>query len=621
MPNAANAKNQPTVGPFMGLFYDRPSFTIPPNGFADCNNVRIYQGAVTSFNMGWTALLSAALDGAVTLIDTFQFSDGVQVTIFGTPTDLYNYNNGTPVFITPVYTAGTVSVTNNNPSVVGSGTAWNTPMASGQRNNVRAGDFIYVGANNQNAVSPSGGWAEVASVQDDTHLTLTANYAGATASAQPYTVRQCFNGDAGQFHWETETFPAAGAPDNSDLWFATNGKDILFKWNGSDIFGTYVTTMPFVCFRLRRYKNMMCYGGLVQNGKFLPTGFANSDNDLPTSMNTGIANQFIVGDEPFFINHLGVLGNSLMIYCGEIGGGSVIAAQFVGGLTNWIFSEVIRGRGPIAGRLVAEFPDRHQFIASDGEYRYNGLFVQLMNTHMWLRILSSFDLSRAEEAFHVVNEQFGDLVWALPFTSDLNTPGVTTAYVEHYLEQANNYLFKPFTKRDWPFTCAGFKQQGTTLTWNQMTQDWSAYNFPFTANFYTGSYPTMLCGDGSGNVFTMYAADTQNGAGYSSFVTFPPRLVVNERSRGLVKRVYPFVRQIVGASYSLTNTLSLYDAVNGPAKIHDIQSMPLDYSGNRFTTHYRRGRLGQLQFGTPGPNQPWTLDGYDWDVVPGGLAG
>lgn len=619
MLNSVKAKNSPILGPFLGLFYDQPPISMPPKAFVDCNNVRIFQGRLTSFNIGWS-YLNIQLNGAVTCWDIFQQSNGAQIQITGTPTDLYNYNNASPVFITPVYIVGTVAVTNGSPTVTGTGTAWNTAVVAGQRKNIRAGDFIFVGSTTQNL--PGATWYKVLSVASDTSLTLTTNYGGATASGQSYTGRQTFLGDTGQHHWQWETFPGAGAPDNSDLWFAVNGADLRFKWNGSSLFGSLVTTDPFISSQIRRFKNMMCFAGLVQNGIFLPAGFANSDNGLPIALASGIAGQYTVTDGPFFANHLSPLGNTLMVYTGSIIGGEVIAATFVGSPTFWVFTEVIRGRGPIGSRLVIEFPDRHQFLTFDGEYRYNGLFVQIMNEQVWRQLSQTIDLSRMEEAYVTVNQQFDDLIWALPLTSDTNMPGITTAYVEHYLEDPKNLLFSPYTKRDFPFTFAATKSPGTTLTFNLATAAFNTYNIGWTNPLFQGSVPPTVVGDNQGKLYTLYTADTQNGVALSSFVTFPPRFVINERSRGIVKRIYPFVTFVTG-NYSLNVTLQLQDAVGGPVTISDLQSMPINYSGNRFTDHFRRGRVASVRFDTAGSasgGQPWELQGYDWDVMPGGLA-
>lgn len=74
------------------------------------------------------------------------------------------------------YNIGTINVTNSSAAVVGVGTKWVANLAAGQMFTVVGSGIVYY----------------VGSITDDTHLTLTANYAGTTATAQPYTIVQSF---------------------------------------------------------------------------------------------------------------------------------------------------------------------------------------------------------------------------------------------------------------------------------------------------------------------------------------------------------------------------------------------------------------------------------------------
>ena len=599
----------------LGLYLDRPQWQIPPGGLASCSNVRVYQQRLTSFGMGWTSFgLSVPLNGPVTLIDTFIQSTGIQIQIFGTPTDLYQYvSGGTPniEWITPYTSTGTVSITHGSAALTGSGTTWSSANYP-----VKAGDRVFLGTANK--VDPSSTpWYTVQTVNSDTSITLTANYTGTTLSGAAVTIRQLFTGNALMNVWASETFPNANYNNTTeDVWMATNGSDYPVIWNGVTTAVTYLYNFPFKCFNLRRFQDTMCYGGLVNaSGVYQPNGFANSDAATPAVLNSGVAGQYTITDDNYIINAMQPLGNVLMLYTN----GEVVSAQWVGAPTNWVFTKVIRGRGLVAGRTVAVFPDRHEFIGQDGQYRYNGLYVQLMNLQVWRSILSNFDLSRANRGFALVNEQYGDILWALPLTTDANNPGLNTAYAEHYLEMPQSYLQKPYTQRDFPFTCSGsYTQQSPTTTWNLLTGSWQTYQTPWNSNLFTGSFPLTLVGDTSGNVWTLYSADTQNGSAYLSTATFGQRLIANERSRGLVSRVYPGVAYNA-TGYPLTVSLTMYDQVGGKASFTDVQTIATNYSGNRFTTHYRRGRLGQVTFSTPGPSQPWELQGFDWDARMGGL--
>lgn len=614
------APNTPVQAPLMGLFLDHPPHLIPPTGFSACNNVRVYKNRVTSSLLGYTKLLGP-FNGPITGGGIFVQSNGAQTLVIGTPTDIYvqgggfilgvsllgpsgpSLGSGTPIYITPIYTAGTASCSGT--TVTGSGTAWNTPVGTGFRNNARAGDYIYFGSAGMQ--DPAVTWYQIQSVQSDTSLTL-AQSAG-TISSGAYTIRQCFSGNQADNHWTFETFPNAGAPDNADVFFMANGGgtnqasiDPIFKFVAGSGSGVLESGFSFTCARLRRWKNLMIYGDLlgvsgVNAGLALGTSIANSDNGLPSSLATGVAGQYVVGDAPFPITFLGVLGESLLMYMGDQQGGSIVSGQYVGLPTGIAFSTIIRSRGAI-GSLVCEFPDRHEFIANDGQYRYNGLFIQTMNDHVWRDILTRIDYQRIPQAFACPAVGYGDLIWAIPLTSD-PTQQLVTGYVEHFMEQAQNYLFKPYTQRDIPaWTC----WLGT----------------PGPAVFGAPVYASLV-GDAQGNIYQLYSTDTQNGTAYTSTVTFAARIVAGERSRGLIKRIYPFAE--VGGSYNLQVALAMQDRVGGPITLTDIQQFNLAAPLNRFTTHYRRGRVGAVTFSTPGPSQPWTLDGYDWSLPEGSPGG
>lgn len=69
------------------------------------------------------------------------------------------------------YSAGTIAVTNDSTAVVGTGTVW-LPT------NIKAGDTIEI----------AGQTKIIASVEDQTHLTLGVKYSGTTAAGLGYTV-------------------------------------------------------------------------------------------------------------------------------------------------------------------------------------------------------------------------------------------------------------------------------------------------------------------------------------------------------------------------------------------------------------------------------------------------
>jgi hypothetical protein len=79
------------------------------------------------------------------------------------------------------YRTGTVQVTNASQNVVGTGTAF--------VGNVSVGDIFTVDGDNV--------WYEVATVTDNTHLAVSANYQGSSGSSKAYAVSKSFTPNLG----------------------------------------------------------------------------------------------------------------------------------------------------------------------------------------------------------------------------------------------------------------------------------------------------------------------------------------------------------------------------------------------------------------------------------------
>lgn len=91
--------------------------------------------------------------------------------------------------VTPVYTAGTVAVTNGSPTVTGTSTSWETRGIYGSSVSGDVANWF---------VGPDGVVHQIKSVDSDTQITLLTNYAGSTASGQSYTIRRTHYANASQ---------------------------------------------------------------------------------------------------------------------------------------------------------------------------------------------------------------------------------------------------------------------------------------------------------------------------------------------------------------------------------------------------------------------------------------
>lgn len=599
------------LAPNLGLYLDRPVLSVPKGALRDCFNVRVKNGKLSNLNMGWEVFGNfSPLNGAVTLIDNFFIRSGAQTLIFGTPSDLYRYNeiDGTVTFLTPTYSVGTVSVSATDPAVVtGVGTAFVTA-------GLKPGDEISFGAAGER--DPDATWYTIDVVGSETSLTLTGAVVGAPLAGVAYTSRVMFTGFI-EDYWRTEIF--FNDPSGDDVWYATNGVDPIVRYTVGDDEVTRLTGLGFTCKALKAYKNMMIYGHIIDDlGDVFPNTIINSDVGNPENVATGLASQFIVHDGVDPINTMEALGDNLVIYAQR----AAVLAQFVGDPIIFAFRVAVAGLGPIAGRLIADFGDFHEFLGSDSMYRFDGVTITEVAYQVFREVIRRQDPARRELGFVHFDEENGDLIWVIPLSDDptpsgadpLDTPPAQ-AWPSHYLEDVPQGAEDPVTRRSFPFTSSGFFERQQTLTWNQLTQMWSELNFRWNDQFFLAAFPFNLVGAVDGRVFTLNTNQLADGSPLESFAHTGRMALGDGRMRGLLSRIYPFARQITGNLHVLSY---FSDHASGPNTT--VEDLTFDTSlpeGGHFVTPYRRGRYFELEFRT-NDGTPWELDGWDYDARIGG---
>jgi hypothetical protein len=601
-------KSMAVVGQNLGLYLASTPLAIPAHALSDGNNFRVQNGNVNNYLLGHTAWNGIRLNGPVTMMDDFVLSDGTDRLVFGTPTDLYYWNGTVLRFITPIYSTGTAGTGGvSNTIVVGVGTLW---LA-----NAKVGDEISFGSAAQN--DPAATWTVIDAVTDNTHITLhtAVTVAGGTA----YTIRKKYTGSL-TTHWDTETFLHAGV-GGVDLWFATNGKDDIAKWDGSTAQVVAKTSwtggMTLRARHLKRYSNMMIFGAITVNGTYLPTSLVNSDIGDPEATTGGLASQFLVHDEEDPILDLQRLGDNLAIYSAR----NVVMAQFLGDPFIFSFRKAISNRGPLGERLVATFADFHEFLAQDSQYRFDGASAQPVGKQVWPMLLPDFDPTRQSLALNFFDDKNSDLIWSLPLITDTTTStnGIPTnsAYPEHYLEDVPQGVPVPISKRDWQFLSIVNYKQVSAITWASLAATlWTAFTVPWAdPSFYAGT-PITLVGDINGYIYQLGASQNANGSAMASFVTFGQR-TLDGRSKALIRRVYPLMSNIGSIDFNMNIYLKVSDGDLGSATQlgpYPISTTIIPY----FVSIFRRGRYFECKFQSPGPDNAYELVGYDTDITYGG---
>lgn len=628
------AKSSAVIKPNLGLYLDRPPIAIPPGGLQAGLNFRVQQGNLNNLNLGWSAFNSLQLNGPVRLIKNFVTSEGSLYLIFGTLTDLYSYNTSTKAvaYITPIYATGTVSASGT--AVTGSGTAWNTTPSGSQWANAKAGDQISFGSNSQTSTTAT--WYTIQSVNSDTSITLTAS-AGTISGGTSYTIRRLFTG-AFNDPWQTEVFVDANVPSGAgsygngeDLIYFTNGIDNVVNWNGLSAQVNLLTGIGFTCKTIVQFGDMMIYGNAIQGVSSLSTTIFNSDAGAPSSVgntSTGIAGQFIIqgGTDPILA--MARLGAYLAVYCAN----TTMLVSLTGSNTVFAFRIAGSNKGIIGQNAIALYPTQHQIIASDGMYYFDGTAIQPINTHIWRNVVSSLDQIRNNNIFSFLDEQNGEMIWSVPQTTDPNSGTVSSpnavAWTEHYLEetagQAQSALIasamglnRPYSSRSFPFTAVGSFLNQNVVTWNQLTNAWNTYNYRWNDSFFSANFPITLVGDNNGYIYQLNASQTANGTPLNSTITFGRRATADGRMRAMVRRIYPFVQSFPS---NLTVVCGFADFASGPATTTVSFNFDQSYAtqGAFMVPVYRRGRYLDLTFGDASGN-PWVIQGFDLDVLPGGM--
>ena len=452
-------------------------------------------------------------------------------------------------------------------------------------------------------------WYKIDSVDNNTQLTLEKTFREANVSGVAYTARKVFTGDLFDY-WRTETFPNA-QPSGDDLWYATNGVDDVVRWDGVDDEITLLTSLGLKCKELIRWNNMMIYGNIQVSGNQRPLSQRNSAIGEPENVSTLEAAENIISDGVDQIVGYYPLGDSLVAYTER----SIVLIQFVDVPILFVFRTSIDGLGPLSGRAVADFGDFHEFIGPDAQYRFDGISVTEIGSHVWREILRQQSPNRLNAIVSHFDEENGDLIWGIPLSTDTDPEngGIDTAYVEHYLETVEPEEPTPFSFRQWPATCSGFFSRESTLRFSDLLQAWSSYNFRWNDRFFQSAFPFNLFGTQSGFIYNMGEADDFDGQGFESFARTPRRPAWDGDFKGAIKRIYPFAGLRQSGSFSLQVRVYGSDREAGAASLLSDLPYDLTHQGERFVTPRAIARYVEFEWYTSGANQPWDLEGYDFD--------
>lgn len=592
-----------------GLEYSKPPIAIPDGFLLDGLNFRVHLHTLTNDKVGWVRTAYPRLNGPVMNIFTYRNRAGTSKTIFATFTDLYQVTGATTVaYLTPTYSTGTVDVSNANPAVVtaASGTPnWVT-------NGIKHGDQISFGSANEHSTSAT--WYTINTVDGESQLTLSSAVTGAPLTGSTYTIRRLFTGDDHDM-WEAVMWIDTGGA--SDYIYITNGKDSIVRWDGSTA-TVVASAATFQARHLAIYNNMLIFGDLTVSGNDMPGDIRNSVPGNPEDTTTGLASQFKVHDSFEPILFMKTLGDNLAIYSGP-DPGNVVLAQFVGDPIVFVLRKAVSDTGPISSRVVADLGDFHQFLAQDIGYRFDGAGLQPYGPQVWQKFLGLRDPSRQHLAFNVFVEEHSEVVWAVPLSDDAVLSPVavpTTAFVGHYSEQKTlNQPHDPFSRRQFPFLSAGFLANTTTVTWDSLSMAWDTNATAWNDSSLIAAFPQPITGDHLGDTYYIYQSHQANGVLLPSFVQFGRRPVNDGVERGLIQRIYAFIKGLSTNGVNMDVVLHLADSAHANAVESEPYPIGLAMAeGEFFVSPFRRARYVEVEFQMNDAAGIWELAGYDWKL-------
>lgn len=599
----AKAKASAVLQPNLGIYYDRARIALNPRMLQDGLNFRVKEGFLSNINIGWERFGTFQLNGMAMLISSFIIRGGTEQLVFATLTDIYRYVSANNVrYLTPRYDTGTVTRVGNALTFVGS----NLTTAG-----IKTNDEIHFGGLAEDA--PTASWSLITNVTGA--LTATTADSGAIAPGTVFTIRKKFTGTKDNV-WQSEIFVNASPSTKDELWM-TNGLDTMVRWNGTDTQVEIMSGLGFVAKTLKVLNNMMIFANVNQGGTVKPTDLLNSDVGKPQnvgSASSGISAQFKAHGGVEEILRIEPIGDNLAIYSKN---SRITLAQFVSVPLIFVFRQISNATGILSPNLLANYGNYHEFLAPDTQYYFDGATIKENNSHVWRELLRTQDAGRIQLSYSHFDQENGDLIWVVPLTTDVDlTGGPSKAASEHYLENPGPGLPTPYSRRSFPFTASGYFKRLTGLTWDQVTSQWQNTNFRWNDRFFASSFPLNLVGDQNGKIYTLNTAQNADGLALPSFVTFSRRAVFDGKMRGLVTRVYPFVTEL---ATPLTVGVMTADSAEGSPMIVDAKSFTQSQpEGGHFSVHYRRGRYYEIEFSSDGPNQPWSISGYDVGTRPGG---
>jgi len=322
-----------------------------------------------------------------------------QYSVALTENDLINIETGsghTYSYKTETSTTGHISNITTT-AVTGDGTNW----ADGDA--IAAGDKFILDADHTADEEPDSAWATVASVTDDTHLTLSVAYTGTTGAFDPvkdYKIRKVLASPPSKERYNYAVV---------DNFFCFTNRNInVQKWSGSgytsDLNSTSATNAKFCI----SYANRLLLADVVVSETRKPWRLMWSKEGDPENWTdtTAGSNDFI-GTESG-ITGLGVVGAYLFVYKED---GYHIGQRTGVSTSPILFPMDKKGIGVRAPYSLLHFQGTNAFLGRDDFYAINGDTAESIGEKIRYKFFNMVDEAELENVWGNHDTEHKELQW------------------------------------------------------------------------------------------------------------------------------------------------------------------------------------------------------------------
>ncbi len=398
---------------------------------------------------------------------------------------------------------------------------------------LNANDFITIGT----TYSTDDTWYEVSAVTD-THITITAVYAGATAYQKAYLARQTYGGSSTDF-WESTTF--------NNKCISTNGVDVLQVWTGSNLF-TVLAGSPPIGKHLLVYENYVTLANLVVAGNPQPNSYAWCNLGIETDWTGGDAGSSEL-DDKFPISSSKIWQGFWVMFTER----SINKIHFIGGDLVFAVRRITVAVGAWAPQSVIVTDAGIFFYSFDHTFR-------VFTGSSWPKISGAIDpFMRTIHPEHEKNiyagfsEEFNSILFSLPDTDSSGNNNKVAIYDLKAAGALNRWSFL-----DIPVAAFGDYEVEDSSTWDTLAFDswdtWGWDRWDTRSGFVAA--PHLVGSDYSGFTFQMFGDELDNGSAYTGEFVLATDLSPKKSTLSLFKRVTHMIAVFRGEG-SGTMTVSI----------------------------------------------------------------